>query len=755
LIPFRRLLLAGLAASALSTPALAQVPRLLPVPAEISQSEGSLKIGPATALVVPANDAGARNAAERFADFVRATRGLELKIQTGAAKGAIAFKRGKTDGAESYTLAVTPQGAVITAGDDAGLLYGAVTLWQAMTQDKATGAVTLPAFNVTDAPRFHWRGLMLDSARHFQSTDYVRHLIDWMAANKLNTLHWHLVDDQGWRIEIKKYPKLTEISGWRHPATAPGAPELPQIGGFYTQDEIRAMVAYAAKRSITIVPEIEMPGHALAAIRAYPELGTGTPIPPGTESDWGVFPWLYNTDDKTFTFLEDVLSEVMELFPSKYIHVGGDEATKEQWKASPAIQAKMASLGINDETALQAWFVHRIAEYLEKHHRRLIGWDEILEGEVPADATITSWRGVDGAIKAAKAGHDAVLSPAPTLYLNNRQSFGPSEPPAHGHLVDLRTVYGFDPVPAEVSAEERHHILGLQANLWVEHIRTEARNAWMFFPRASAVAEIGWSRKEDRNFDGFVDRLVPQMKRMQGLGLNAAFSAFTPNVKVHYVPGSSAATVTLDNQVGLPIHYTTDGSAVTAQSPAYTAPLSLMLPTTLRAAAMLRGEPAPGAIERGFDARSVRTRSDEELRLCTQKVPLVVEDDYPATGNRASFYTDIFNPCWLYEDAPVGGAKTIAIEVGQFPFNFQIGKDIEHIKFPAPATPDGEFEVRAGTCEGPRVAVLPLAPAVANPGITRLVAPIAPLAGNQTLCVTYTAKGVEPMWAVKSIELIP
>ncbi|HVJ01606.1 MAG TPA: family 20 glycosylhydrolase, partial [Sphingomonas sp.] len=565
----------------------------------------------------------------------------------------------------------------------------------------------------------------------------------------------HLVDDQGWRIEIPKYPKLTQISGWRHPATAPGAPQLPQVGGFYTQDQIRSIVAYAAERGITIVPEIEMPGHALAAIRAYPELGTGTPIPPGTESDWGIFPWLYNVEDPTFAFLEDVLGEVMALFPSRYIHVGGDEAVKDQWKASPAIQAKIKTLGLKDETALQAWFMHRIGEYLTRNGRKLIGWDEILEGEVPPDATITSWRGIEGAIHAAKAGHDAVLSPAPTLYLNNRQAFGDSEPPSHGSLIDLKTVYGFEPVPGEIPADQQKHILGLQANLWTEHIRTEGRAAWMTFPRALAVAEIGWSAKGGRNYAGFVDRLLPQIERMRGLGLTAAFSAFEVRPGFDYVPGSDSVTVTLENQSGLEIRYTTDGSLVTAKSPVYSAPFTVKLPFELKAAPFNRGRAAPGAIMRTVTPQTLRWRSDESLKTCTNRVVLALEDDYPATGKRATFVTDIFNPCWLWEKAPVGGAKQIALSVGQIPFNFQVGRDVEGIKFAPPATPEGEFEVRAGGCEGPRVAVLPLAPAAANPGITRLVAPLARREGNETLCITYTAKGVEPMWAIDAVELIP
>lgn len=737
-------------------PALAQVPKLLPVPAELDVGQGTLAISGRTMLVVPSGDAGARNAAECLAALIAESRGLVLGVGSRTSGPSIRFVRAATGKPESYRLEVTPRGAVITAGDDAGLLYGAVTLWQAMTQAPGKGPVSVAAFKVIDAPRFGWRGLMLDSARHFQSPAYVRKLIDWMAVNKLNTLHWHLVDDQGWRVEIRKYPKLTEISGWRYPATAPGAPQLPRVGGYYSQDEIRSIVAYAAQRNITIVPEIEMPGHALAAIRAYPELGTGVAIPPGTESDWGVFPWLYNIDDKTFDFLENVLDEVIALFPSKYVHVGGDEAVKDQWKGSTEIQARMKALGIKDETALQAWFMHRIGEHLTKRGRKLIGWDEILEGgQVPPDATITSWRGIEGAITAAKAGHDAVLSPAPTLYFDHRQGAGDSEPPGRLGVMDLKTIYGFDPVPAEIPAAQQHHVLGLQANLWTEHVRTEERAAWHSFPRASAVAEIGWSARGASDFHGFVDRVIPQIARMRDLGLNAATTTFEVKPNFDYTPGSDSVTVSLANQAGLKMRYTTDGSAVGARSPVYAGPFKAKLPFELKAESVHDGRGVVGAIAQKVSQQSVRWRSDEALKACTNRVVLALEDDHPASGKRAVFVSDIFNPCWLWEKAPVGDAKQIAITVGQIPFNFQVGKDRDGIKFLAPATPEGEFVVYADKCEGPRLAVLPLAPAARNPGLTRLVAPLVPRAGTGTLCITYTAKGVDPLWAIDAVELIP
>lgn len=756
MITLRLAILVAATALAAAVPASAQrLPRLLPAPAEMQAAPGHFVLGAATPVLVPAGDTGARAAADRLIELLKRSRGLTLHMTAASPHAAIRFVRGATGKPESYRLEVGANGATITAGDDAGLLYGAVTLWQAATQVSGAGAVTIPGLAINDAPRFGWRGVMLDVARNFRSPAYVRQLIDWMAVNKLNTLHWHLVDDQGWRIEIKKYPKLTSVSGWRYPAVAPGAPRLPQSGGFYTQAEIREIVAYAAKRNITVVPEIEMPGHAFAAIRAYPELASAQPVPVGIESDAGIFPWLYNVDDKTFGFLEDVLGEVIDLFPSKYIHIGGDEATKDQWKASPTIRAKIKALGLKDETALQAWFVHRIATYLQAHGRKLIGWDEILEGDdMPADATVTSWRGIKGGIEAASKGHDAVMSPSPILYLDNRQGWGPNEPPARGTLIDLKQVYGYDPVD-KIPADQQHHVLGVQGNLWSERMRTDARATWAMFPRANAIAEIGWSKPEGRNYDEFVTRLVPQLDRMKPMGLNAATSAFEVHAKLDYKAGAKTVSVTLENQSGLKMRYTTDGTPVTSRSPLYAKPLDLKLPTRLRASSFLADSSVGGAIDRTIDGRAVRFRTDEDIKTCAGKVVLGIEDDYPAKGPRATFLVDIFQPCWQWNDAPTGGVKAVALTVGQIPFNFQLGKDIDHVKIPPSATPAGEFRVHAGTCAGPILATLPLAAAAGNPGLTWLLAPLPLRQGNENICIDYAAKGLNPMWALESVELIP
>jgi hexosaminidase len=544
----------------------------------------------------------------------------------------------------------------------------------------------IPAVRIDDAPRFRWRGLMLDSARHFQSPEFIKQFIDWMALHKLNVLHWHLTDDQAWRLEIKKYPRLTSVGAWRVPAGAAAAADIdpatgrPRLyGGFYSQDEVRDIVAYAAQRHITIVPEIETPGHASAAIAAYPQLGvlgTQTAVP----ADWGIYPNLYNVDDSTFTFLQNVLAEVMELFPSEYIHVGGDEAVKDQWQASPQVQARMRELGIKDEHALQSYFIQRLEKFLNAHGRKLIGWDEILEGGLAPNATVMSWRGIDGAIAAANAGHDTVLSPWPTLYFDNRQTHDTQ--PGRGRMITIKDVYAFNPAPSSIGPEQREHILGVQANLWTEHMRTEDRVAYMAFPRAAALAEVAWSPENKINWPDFESRLKVQLKRYDALG-------------IHYAKTVSEGPVTGNR------------------------------------------------------------RTSHRLRLCTDKLVLSLEDDAPLQGPRATFWVDIMDPCWTYPSADLTHVAAIRAAVGQVPFNFQIGKDVNAIPLPPPRTVSGELQVHLDRCDGAVIAELPLAPAVSNPQITQLpAAKIDGIAGVHDLCFLFTRKSVDPTWVIDSVELV-
>ena len=405
----------------------------MPAPAQVTRLAGQFVLTDRTRIASgPSGDANW--VAQYFVDLLQQTRGLALSVDvTAAASGqnpgiALLIDPSVPPVAGAYRLEIDPTGITVAARDRAGLLYGAVTLWQLIGAGSA-GRVALPAMRIDDEPRFAWRGLMLDSARHYQSPEFIERFIDWMALHKLNVLHWHLTDDQAWRLEITKYPRLTSVGAWRVPAGRAAAADIdpatgrPRVyGGYYTQDTVRRIVRHAADRGITIVPEIEMPGHATATIAAYPAARRQRKPPAAVPADWGIYPNLFNVEDATFAFLEDVLREVMDLFPGQYIHVGGDEAVKDQWQSSRLVQQRMRERGIADEHALQSYFVQRIGRFLAANGRRLIGWDEILEGGLAPDATVMSWRGIDGALAAAAAGHDAVLSPWPDAVL--RQSAG-------------------------------------------------------------------------------------------------------------------------------------------------------------------------------------------------------------------------------------------------------------------------------------------------------------------------------------------
>jgi hexosaminidase len=668
--------------------AAAAPPAVVPNPASLTRHAGEFRITAATALVVDPGDGGARRVAANLSDLVQRSHGVRLEVREGAgAKNAIRVRHVKDAAAkpESYRLEVRPSGITLSAASDAGLVYAGATLWQLMSAGRKP---VVPAVEIEDAPRFAWRGIMLDSARHFQSPKFITAFIDWMALHKLNVLHWHLTDDQAWRLEIRKYPRLTQVGAWRVPAGAAYQADLdpatgkPRLhGGYYSQDTVRSIVSYAADRGVSIVPEIEMPGHASATIAAYPQLGVlpnpSTVVP----SDWGVYPNVFNLEETTFAFIEDVLGEVMALFPGNFIHVGGDEVEKTQWRDSARIKARMRELGIADLEHVQPYFTQRIGRFLHAHGRRLVGWDEILEPGLPASSVVMSWRGIEGALSAASKGYDTVLAAHPTLYFDNRQSGSPSEPPGRGAIVSLKDVYAFEPMPPTLADDGAGHVLGLQANVWTEHIRTEERVAWMTFPRAAAVAELGWSQPQRRGWADFRKRLASLEARYPTVGLVAA-----------------------------------------------SAPPE---------------RPAPAT-----------RRKSQELKLCTQDIALSLEDDAPIAGPRAAFLVDVQNPCWIFPQAPLDRARAIVASVGQVPFNFQIGDAVKKIRFPEPATPEGELEVRLDTCAGELLARLPLAPATASQAVTTLArAPIAPRPGRHDLCLRFAQRGVDPMWVVDSIRV--
>ena len=746
----RSILLAAAVVSGLvSGAAAAASPPLLPLPAKISPQQGRFDFRHAR---IAAKDGGERAAASRLTLLLRQTRSPQLGLSS---EGTIRFRRNAAVvGEEAYRLTVTSGGVTLEASTDAGLFYGAETLWQLIAASKDG---TIEAMVIDDAPAFAWRGLMLDSARHFQPPAFVKALIDRMAAEKLNVLHWHLVDDQGWRIPIDKYPRLIEIGAWRRPAGAAStdaAGNPVRYGGFYTKAEIREIVAYAAQRHITIVPEIEMPGHATATIAAYPTLAAAADPVKVPGADWGVYENLFNTEDSTFTFLQNVLDEVIELFPSTYIHVGGDEAVKVQWIADPRTQARIKALGLKNEAELQGWFIARIGDYLATKGRKIVGWDEILEGHVPPSATVMSWHGIDGGIVAAKAGHDAVLSPSPEFYLDHMQSMSADEPSSRGEVIDWKKFYETPVVPHGLTDAERAHILGVQANLWTEHMRTTDIMERQMWPRAAMLAEIAWTSGDRRQWDEFATRLPAELAREKALGIG--YNHTPLQALGMFTSAGSRIAVSLEQPVKAgTLHYTTDGSAPLATSPAYDAPLTLAPGTVLRTRSFLGTEPFGEEKSWTLSTAMTRTRSASQLELCTRSVPLRPEDDAETNGKRRVFWGDIFHPCWIWRGAPLAGIKGLTAEVGQVPFNYQIGPDLAKVVFDKPETKAGELLVRLDAADGPIVARVPLGKAAENPGVSTLTAILPSQAGPHDLYFSFAQPGPDPLWMLDRLTLDP
>ncbi len=511
----------------MSTPTLS----LIPIPARVTSRAGAFSLTMSTQI--EASEA-LRAHAELLRDQLRLATGFPLSIVTTASGPCIALALDEALarlGDEGYRLTASADAVAIAAARPAGLLHGAQTLRQllppAIFRRAVAGNVawSVPGVEIEDAPRFSWRGSHLDVGRHFMPKTTVLKHIDLLALHKLNVFHWHLTEDQGWRIEIKRYPKLTEVGAWRKDSmVAPRTREPSQRkfsgrphGGFYTQDDVREVVRYATDRGVTVVPEIEMPGHALAAIAAYPELGN-TKAQHEVQTYWGISEHVFGVGDNVLTFVENVFDEVLALFPSKFIHIGGDECPKREWKESPAAQARMKELGLKDEEQLQSWFVTRIDSWLAKRGRRLIGWDEILEGGLAPGATVMSWRGEKGGIAAAKAGHDVVMAPEKPTYFDHDQSEDQIVP-IRG-MNTLADVYAYEPVPKELSPAEAKHVLGAQGQLWTEYMPDPQRMEYMAWPRLSALSEVLWSPRETRDAANFASRLETHLERLRILDVN-------------------------------------------------------------------------------------------------------------------------------------------------------------------------------------------------------------------------------------------
>lgn len=508
-----------------------QIPSIIPAPVKTEIKSGSFMLNSKTVIVTDGNNTATVNFLN---DYLKKYYGLTLKTVDHASSNFIRLtsqpQQNSPSKAERYTLAVSGKSVLINGAGPGGTFYGMQTLIQLLPAQK-TNALKIPALQIEDYPRFGYRGAMLDVSRHFFDLNFIKKYLDLLALHKINTFHWHLTDDQGWRIEIKKYPRLTEVGSCRNGTIIGRYPGKGNDGekycGYYTQEQIREIIKYAADRFITVVPEIELPGHSSAAIAAYPQLSCfpdeptqaakntawyGDNTGKNVQQAWGVFEDVYCPSEYTFGFIQDVLDEVIELFPSKYIHIGGDECPKEAWKRSSFCQNLIKEKNLKDEHGLQSYFVQRVEKYLNGKGKAIIGWDEILEGGLAPNATVMSWRGEKGGIEAATQKHDVIMTPNTYLYLDYAQRKNEDSVVIGGYL-PLQKVYSFNPVPAELKDDEHHYILGAQANLWTEYITNAAKAEYMLFPRISALSEVCWSPLEKKNWEGFKKRMAAQFKR--------------------------------------------------------------------------------------------------------------------------------------------------------------------------------------------------------------------------------------------------
>jgi len=561
-------------------------PGIIPAPVSIKKASGEFVLSQQTTLLA---DTVTNKAVVFLTDYLqnKAMLHAQLKVNDGSnAANSIVLTAIGTDNLppDGYRLTITPQ-QILVAGKGAGLFYGIQTLIQLIPADR--GAIAkLPCVQIEDYPRFGYRGLMLDVCRHFFSVEFVKKYIDLMAAYKLNNFHWHLTDDQGWRIEIKKYPKLTEIGSQRaqtvignyHDRTPQQYDNTP-YGGYYTQDQIRDVVKYAADRYINIVPEIEMPGHSEAALTAYPELSCDPSLPYKVAETWGVFYDIYCPTEKTFSFLEDVLTEVMDLFPGKYIHVGGDEAPKDVWKKSKFCQELIKQLGLKTEDELQSYFIQRIEKFVNSKGRSIIGWDEILEGGLSPNATVMSWRGEEGGIAAAQQSHNVIMTPGSGgLYIDQQQGKQNQEPLSIGGYDPLSKIYSYNPTPEVLTPDQQKFVIGVQANLWTEYIPTEPKVEYMLLPRLMALSEVAWTPLANKNYNDFADERLPSHLAIIDKN-NFDYRVPTAiGAKDTIVFGSQLNVNLKPSVTGAKVYFTIDGYKPGETDIEYSTPMSYIVP---------------------------------------------------------------------------------------------------------------------------------------------------------------------------------
>ena len=558
------------------------VPQIIPQPERMQEIGDPFTITRDTPIWVDTPSEEVERTAGMLSERFEKAAGWPLKIaEEMPLSGGIYFMETGSYPAEGYLLRIEPGRILIEFSDGAGAFYAMQTLLQLLPKDIFSDSPvkgvkwTVPGVDIEDSPRFSYRGMHLDCCLHFFDIPFLQRYIDLMAMHKVNRFHWHLTEDQGWRLEIKKYPLLTEKGQWRKETVigslSSGIYDGTPHGGFYTQDEVRDLIKYAAERYVTIIPEIEIPGHSLAAISCYPELSCGLEDHYETATRWGIFRQVYCPKEETFKFLEDVFDEVIDLFPSELIHIGGDECPKTSWKQCPHCQALIKKLGLKDEFELQSWFIQRMEKYINSKGRQIIGWDEILLGGLAPNAKVMSWLGEEGGIKAAQQHHEVVMAPYPKYYLDYWQADPDSEPLAMGGPTLLRTMYEYNPVPEVLTPEEQRYIIGVEGCVWTEYMPTPARVEYMAWPRMCAIAESGWS-KAPKDWDGFTRRLETHLGRLDELNVGYCKAFWNPFIDMHKdTEYDKVVTISIDAP-DAEIHYTLDGTTPTAASPLYTGP---------------------------------------------------------------------------------------------------------------------------------------------------------------------------------------
>ena len=558
------------------------VPQIIPQPERMQEIGDPFTITRDTPIWVDTPSEEVERTAGMLSERFEKAAGWPLKIaEEMPLSGGIYFMETGSYPAEGYLLRIEPGRILIEFSDGAGAFYAMQTLLQLLPKDIFSDSPvkgvkwTVPGVDIEDSPRFSYRGMHLDCCLHFFDIPFLQRYIDLMAMHKVNRFHWHLTEDQGWRLEIKKYPLLTEKGQWRKETVigslSSGIYDGTPHGGFYTQDEVRDLIKYAAERYVTIIPEIEIPGHSLAAISCYPELSCGLEDHYETATRWGIFRQVYCPKEETFKFLEDVFDEVIDLFPSELIHIGGDECPKTSWKQCPHCQALIKKLGLKDEFELQSWFIQRMEKYINSKGRQIIGWDEILQGGLAPNAKVMSWLGEEGGIKAAQQHHEVVMAPYPKYYLDYWQADPDSEPLAMGGPTLLRTMYEYNPVPEVLTPEEQRYIIGVEGCVWTEYMPTPARVEYMAWPRMCAIAESGWS-KAPKDWDGFTRRLETHLGRLDELNVGYCKAFWNPFIDMHKdTEYDKVVTISIDAP-DAEIHYTLDGTTPTAASPLYTGP---------------------------------------------------------------------------------------------------------------------------------------------------------------------------------------